>query len=628
MLGIVGFLTDGRVRTNHGALAALDADLRIPDRDLQGDITLLVLRGPGLEGAVDGQRTHRYIIALFDDDLADHVADILRGVSRYYRRHLPGAGHHTRDRNLVEVRQGGVDRFIVLLHHGIALGAVGLFDCLFDILDRLFLGQDTGDGKETGLHDGVDAHTHAGLLGHFIGVNDVEIHLFVDDFFLIDPRQRIPDLIVAAQGVQQKGPARRRLLEQIKALGDELLVAAHELGLVDQIDRLDRPRTETQVRRRHRARLFRVVDKVTLGIVFGLFTDDLDRVLVGADGAIGAEAVKEGAEDVVGLDRKNGIKIEAGFGDIVVDADGKVVLGGRLFHLVKDRFDHGRSELLRRESVAAADHLRQLCKGQGAGRKGLRQGGDHIHVEGFAACTGFLGAVEHCDLLHTLGQGLEEMLAGERTEKMYLDEADFLALLVEIFDGLFRGLRCRTHNDHHALGIRSACIVEEMILPADHLGESFHRFLDNGRHSIVKGVTGFAALEKEIRVLGGAAQHRTLRREAAQPVGHHQIIVDQGAHIVLIQRFDLLHLVGGAETVKKVDEGNPRLKGGCLCDQRKVMGFLHRVGSDQPPAGGAHRHNVAVVAKDREGMRGHSSGRNMEHRGGQLAGNLEHVRDH
>src|SRR5690606_28441834 len=44
MLGIVGFLTDGRVRTNHGALAALDADLRIPDRDLQGDITLLVLR--------------------------------------------------------------------------------------------------------------------------------------------------------------------------------------------------------------------------------------------------------------------------------------------------------------------------------------------------------------------------------------------------------------------------------------------------------------------------------------------------------------------------------------------------------------------------------------------------------
>ena len=55
---------DRRVRADHRALAAVDADGRIPDRDHLGDRPLLVRRGAGRERAVDRQRAHRQQVAV------------------------------------------------------------------------------------------------------------------------------------------------------------------------------------------------------------------------------------------------------------------------------------------------------------------------------------------------------------------------------------------------------------------------------------------------------------------------------------------------------------------------------------------------------------------------------------
>ena len=49
---IVGLHPDGGMGADEGALAALDADVRLPDRDMDGDVPLLVLGGPGRPGAV------------------------------------------------------------------------------------------------------------------------------------------------------------------------------------------------------------------------------------------------------------------------------------------------------------------------------------------------------------------------------------------------------------------------------------------------------------------------------------------------------------------------------------------------------------------------------------------------
>ena len=95
------------------------------------------------------------------------------------------------------------------------------------------------------------------------------------------------------------------------------LVASDEIRRSDQVRRADRPRPEAQVRDRLRARFVRVVDEIALGIEPRVLGDDLDAVLVGADRAIGAQAVEHRAHHVVRLDREVRIDFEAGMGDIV-----------------------------------------------------------------------------------------------------------------------------------------------------------------------------------------------------------------------------------------------------------------------------------------------------------------------
>ena len=49
--------------------------------------------------------------------------------------------------------------------------------------------QHAADGEEAGLHDGVDAAAHAGIVGHLVAVDHVELELLVDDLPLHRARQ-------------------------------------------------------------------------------------------------------------------------------------------------------------------------------------------------------------------------------------------------------------------------------------------------------------------------------------------------------------------------------------------------------------------------------------------------------
>ena len=72
---------DRRMRADHRAFAAVDADRRIPDRDHLGDRPLLVLRRPGRERAVDRKRAHRQQVAVAGHearrDPGDEVGDVV-----------------------------------------------------------------------------------------------------------------------------------------------------------------------------------------------------------------------------------------------------------------------------------------------------------------------------------------------------------------------------------------------------------------------------------------------------------------------------------------------------------------------------------------------------------------------
>ena len=83
--GIIHLGADDRVRADIGAFAALNADLGIPDRDLQRDVAFFPYGGAGWISAVIGDLADRQVVAVFGDDGAQHLFDKGRGRSGYCR---------------------------------------------------------------------------------------------------------------------------------------------------------------------------------------------------------------------------------------------------------------------------------------------------------------------------------------------------------------------------------------------------------------------------------------------------------------------------------------------------------------------------------------------------------------
>ena len=95
-----------------------------------------------------------------------------------------------------------------------------------------------------------------------------------------------------------------------------------------------------------------------------------------------------------------------GLSEVVLDAQGEVILGPVLPELVEDRLDHARGELLAGKTVAASDDLaRAPCLGQGV---------HHVQVQRLAGRARLLGAVEYGDGLDGGRQGGGEVLHRER----------------------------------------------------------------------------------------------------------------------------------------------------------------------------------------------------------------------
>ena len=207
--------------------------------------------------------------------------------------------------------------------------------------------------------------------------------------------QCVPDLIRGQRGVEQERGLRRSPVEHLGTLEQLELVAADEARLGDQISSADRFRAEAQVRDGLRAGLLRVVDEVALRVQSLLATEDLDRVLVRSHRAVGAQAEEHRAHGVGRLDVEGGVVGEARAGDVVVDPDREPSPRPFSTELREHARRPSRGELLRGQSVAAADdprHHRAL-----AVRVSLAQRAQHVEEQRLAEGAGLLGPVEHRD---------------------------------------------------------------------------------------------------------------------------------------------------------------------------------------------------------------------------------------
>ena len=621
--------TDGGVRADEGAGVALDALGLVPLRDHDRDATLLVSGGAELPLAVDDvlERGDRQGIAvhavngleevldLFDDGGAALEGELGRGVLGG----RPVGGHL----KLAERGGAGVDGLVVGVDDSLALLHVGLGGRVLHVLQGLLGGQDLGQGKEGGLQNGVRALAHADLGGQVDGVDEVDGDVVLGDVALGNGRHVLSELLVRPLAVDQEGAARLDVADHLEALDDVArVVAGDEVGLGHIVRRADRGIAEAQVRDGDAAGLLGVVLEVGLDVLVGVVADDLDGVLVRTDGAVAAEAPELALDGAGGSGVRGLLGLrQAEVGDVVDDADGELALGLVLLELLEDGEGGRRGRVLRAEAVTAADDL-------DVGLAGLIEGGDDVLVKGLADGAGLLGAVHDGDLLDGLGDHVDEALDGERAEQADLDEADLLAVGVQVVDDLLEDVAEGAHADDDTVGVGGAVVVEQAVIGAELLVDLAHILLDDGGQLVIGLVAGLAVLEEDVAVLVGAASVRVLRVQGVVTERLDGIHVAHVLEVLVVPNGDLLDLVRGAEAVEEVEERDLALDGGEVGHRREVHDLLDVALGEHGEAGLAASHDVGVITEDVQSVGSDGTGRDVEDARQALARDLVHVRDH
>ena len=83
----------------------------------------------------------------------------------------------------------------------------------------------------------------------------------------------------------------------------------------------------------------------------------------------------------------------------------------------------------------------------------------------------------------------------------------------------------------------------------------------------------------------------------------------------IIQRIDFCHFMRGSKTIEKMHQRNTAFQGCGMGDQRKIHDFLRRIGTEHAKTGHTRRHDIAVIAKNRQALTSQRTGGNMKHRG-------------
>ncbi|KAF5042641.1 hypothetical protein DSECCO2_510520 [anaerobic digester metagenome] len=126
---------------------------------------------------------------------------------------------------------------------------------------------------------------------------------------------------------------------------------------------------------------------------------------------------------------------------------------------------------------------------------------------------------------------------------MDIDQSHLLTLSGKVIYGLLGSLGGGAHEDDDPLGVRSAVIAEQVIVPSGKLVDLLHVLLHSGGDGIHLLVAGFAALEEDVGVDGGAASGGMLRIQGVLAKGFEGFHIHERAQVLIVKRLNLLDLV-------------------------------------------------------------------------------------
>ena len=582
----------------------------------QGELTV----GQVLEGG------NRQAVAVHSADGVQDVLHDLHGLGTAFQSGLslvvlsgsPGSGNV----NLDESGSAGINGVPVLLNNIAALLQVGVFSSVLHVLHGILSGHHVCQGEECGLKNGVGALAHANLDGQVDGVDGVQLNVVFSNIALGSGIQMMLQLLQVPLAVDQEHAAGLHVLNNLEALGDVAgVVASHEVSLVDVVGGLDGLVAEAQVGNGDTAGLLGVVLEVSLNVLVSVVTDNLDGVLVSANGAVAAQTPELALDGALSSGVGGNLLVQGQVSDIVHDANGELVLGSVLCQLLVDGEDGSGMGILGTQAVTAANDGHIVAAGLG-------QSHDNILVQRLTLGAGLLGAVQNCNLLSGGRNGSQQLLCAEGTEQANLHQTDLLAMSVQVVDDFLSHVVDGAHGNNHAVSIGCAVVVEQLIVGAQLLIDLAHVLLNDGRQCLIVLVAGFTMLEENVVVLVRAAHCGTLGVQGVLAERLHSIHVHHFLQVFVVPDCNLLDFVGGTEAIEEVDEGNAALNGSQVSNSAQIHDFLHVGFAQHGEASLTAGVHVGVVTEDVQSLRSNAASGHMEHAGQQLAGDLVHIGDH
>lgn len=148
------------------------------------------------------------------------------------------------------------------------------------------------------LHNGINPRTEAAFTGNAVGVDNIQLRLFLRQNRLNILRDMVPDLIRRIRAVEQENPAWRQFFRHFIFVEELPLMTGNKIRLPDQIGSADRLFADAQMRNGKAARLFRVIDKKALGVIICVTAEDLNGIFGRRNRTVTAQPVKQRTEAV------------------------------------------------------------------------------------------------------------------------------------------------------------------------------------------------------------------------------------------------------------------------------------------------------------------------------------------
>ena len=329
------------------------------------------------------------------------------------------------------------------------------------------------------------------------------------------------------------------------------LVYSHKVSSINQVRSLNRSLAKAQVGYSNTTGLFGIIEEVALCIHIGMVADNLNGVLVSANGAVGAQT----PEFAGGGAFRNNLQVtasrEGSIGNVVYDANGKVVFGFSRCQISKYCFDIAGQRVLGAQAITTTDDEWLAVA--------VVEGSAYIQIQRLTQGAGLFGAVQNSNAFNGFRNSLHEGIKGKGTIQVNNQHTNLLAFLIQCFSNGASGVTAGTHSYDDVFSIGSAIIVEQVVFTTGNFGDFGHIFLYHSRNCVIVGVNSFTSLEINIRVLSAAALNRVIRVQRAFAESIHSVLIQQLLQICVIHYFNLLDFVRGTEAIEEVQEGHAAL---------------------------------------------------------------------